>query len=152
MHMAGGGGGNPRASCASPLGTPLSTHEQGQSETGCQLLHLADLLLIRVGELITIHLPDLCRTGCRQSTLLLLSSVLRKHRTMRWYLPLLLSLLALASRYISHFHSNAVMLAVSWTCLFLFKRSTLNRSLVALICLIFLLNITFKGFLQIART
>jgi hypothetical protein len=30
----------------------------------CQLLHLADLLLIRVGELITFHLPDLCRTGC----------------------------------------------------------------------------------------
>jgi hypothetical protein len=30
-------------------------------------MHLADLLLIRVGELITIHLPDLCRTGCRQN-------------------------------------------------------------------------------------
>ncbi len=43
-----------------------STHEQSQSETECQLLHLADLLLVRVDELITFHLPDLCRTGCRQ--------------------------------------------------------------------------------------
>jgi hypothetical protein len=40
------------------------TQEQVKSETECRLLHLADLLLIWVGELITIHLPNLCRTGC----------------------------------------------------------------------------------------
>ncbi len=51
---------------------PQTSGREGQEKTECQLLHLADLLLIQVGELITIHLPDLCRTGCcRQSTFIL---------------------------------------------------------------------------------
>ncbi len=61
-----------------------STHEQGYRKTNCQLLHLADLLLIPVGELITIHHPDFCRTVCRHNTLIFIGRLTACYRYCIW--------------------------------------------------------------------